>query len=667
MSGIMNAFWLTAELCTDGLWRASWQGAIAIAIVLAIARWCTFLSPRIVCWLWRLACLKMLVALLWSQPLSLAVLPAAPTEGAAAKPALFSAAAHVAAAESPLIEELNLPPAPHLAEQGGLTFRDVLFLLWLAGVSYGIGGIARQWNSMRRLLSSASIASSDLLNAIGRQEAERLRVCHPPRLYLSSCVESPLLTGVWRPAIVLSAFVQEAFDAPELRLMLAHELAHHRRRDLLWNWLPVIVRTVFFFHPLVWVLVRSWSEAQEAACDELLIQSGVAQRAEYGRLLLKLAVREPIQSQPRLAAAGVLGAYRNLERRILAMTRVKPSSFRHIGIAAALLSLLATFGLIPWRLVAQESPRTTALAHNPADSNKSDRLPGKIYVWAALELKSASDTTERYRGVIAIDPNTGKWEKVGPLGQMLRVSPDARRAAFTEYRKSGDNVTWDLFLADIDNPQPARLVEDVNLSAWSPDGHRLLYRVMATTQPLRGATWEIDLTTKEKHKLPIPETDGVNDWSPQGDWLVTVSDRHPPIGSGYQLYVMHPDGADERRITQGEGLNVYPRFSGDGKHLVYDHQRKGEDSLWVVDIDGSNARQVASERNDHDEPSGACWSPDNRWLAVRLVDWELVPGQKHKSDSNWRIELIAVDGSSRRSLDLHDVVTTIFLQIPDWR
>ena len=37
-----------SDFCATGLWRATWQGAVAIGLVSAIGRWCTFVSPRIV-------------------------------------------------------------------------------------------------------------------------------------------------------------------------------------------------------------------------------------------------------------------------------------------------------------------------------------------------------------------------------------------------------------------------------------------------------------------------------------------------------------------------------------------------------------------------------------------------------------------------------------------
>jgi hypothetical protein len=69
----------TALWC-ECLWRATLQGGIAIAAAWAITHCCHFLSARVRCWVWRMACLKLLVALIWSQPLDLPMLPARPIE-----------------------------------------------------------------------------------------------------------------------------------------------------------------------------------------------------------------------------------------------------------------------------------------------------------------------------------------------------------------------------------------------------------------------------------------------------------------------------------------------------------------------------------------------------------------------------------------------------------
>ncbi len=59
------------------LWRASWQGGVALILILVICRAIRKIPAHVQCWLWRLAFLKLLIAGLWIVPLELRWLPPA--------------------------------------------------------------------------------------------------------------------------------------------------------------------------------------------------------------------------------------------------------------------------------------------------------------------------------------------------------------------------------------------------------------------------------------------------------------------------------------------------------------------------------------------------------------------------------------------------------------
>jgi WD40 repeat protein len=431
-------------------------------------------------------------------------------------------------------------------------------------------------------------------------------------------------------------------------------------------------------------------------------------------LLLKLTLRWQQRSGTSLIAARMFGSSHNLERRIRTMARVRAFSSRRLIITALMLSLVAVPGIVPWRLVAQESPPAAARAAKtstsvvPAQptsslqpsfigSTSSDgalinfsffvggELPGKIYTWASLELKTLSGGTERFGGPIAIDPNTGKWEKLDIDGASIRVSPRADLLTFCRYGQPDPQTRFrksDVFFSNPQGGQPVRVAENGSGAVWSPDGKRLLYHVnhkkMSEDIGFRGTVWIFDLASKQSTKLPVPETDEVDDWSLTGDWVVTVSDRHPPFGHGYQLYVMHPDGTDQRRLTQGDGLNCYPRFQPVTNRIAYHHQGHNFESLWLVDFDGSNRKQLLStDQEGRGGLNGAAWSPDGKWLAVARFDWEsrfVGEGETKKREffrgggsAKDRLEIISPDGSSRGPLKLDRVVDASFFAQPDWR
>jgi beta-lactamase regulating signal transducer with metallopeptidase domain len=726
MSDWLNAVGFWIEPWNQRLFQASWHGAVVLAVAWAIARWCTFLSPRVICWVLRLACLKLVVALFWVEPIGLPLLPATPA-GIVTRETLVTRAtsAQVGPEEPPLIERFRLvgqidPQMRPVSNRIGLP--ALLQSLWLVGFCGCVMITIRRWFLIRRLCGEAQSTRSVVLQHAFRLEAQRLGIHHLPKLRLSRRADGPLLAGIGRPTIVLPNGAEESFDESELRLMLAHELAHLKRRDLLWNWLPTIVGSLFWFHPLVWLIKRRWCEAQEAACDEMLIQNHVARPAEYGRLLLKLAAGWPQQSGAALIAAGMFGSYRNLERRILTMTRVRAFSSRRLIITALVLSMVAVPGIVPWRLVAQEAGRaaeraaktsssaipaqrtgnvqpgdrlaqaqsfTGSISTDGTSSNSSssvaEQLPGKIYTWASLNLKTPTGAAEIFGGPIAIDPNTGKWEKLGIDGAAIRVSPLGDMLSFSRQGPPDPQTGFtnsEVFFSNLRGGQPVRVAENGSSTVWSPDGKRLLYHVndrkKSADVGFRGAVWIFDLATKQTTKAPLPETDDVSDWSLTGDWLVTVSDRDPPFGHGYQLYVMHPDGTDQRRLTQGDGLNCYPRFQPATNRIAYHHQGHGFDSLWLVDFDGANRKQIlSSDLEGHGAPNGAAWSPDGKWLAVARFDWEsrfIGWGKTKKRElfrgtgsSKDRLEIIAPDGSSRGPLKLDHVVDARFFAQPDWR
>ena len=58
----------------------------------------------------------------------------------------------------------------------------------------------------------------------------------------------------------------------ELKPVIAHELAHLKRGDLLWGLIASIAQGLFFFHPLIRLIRREYTLAQEMACDAVSME-----------------------------------------------------------------------------------------------------------------------------------------------------------------------------------------------------------------------------------------------------------------------------------------------------------------------------------------------------------------------------------------------------------
>lgn len=392
----VNAF---AASWADALIRASWQGGLVIALVWIVCRLWPGLPPTPRGWLWRLAYAKLLLGLLWLPPLALPLLPrppappppapaAAPPSRTTSPPLPDVPSAASATALAPSLAPLPAPPAAMplrpLPSRPTLPTVQTWFLVaWLLGVLVSLGRVAAAWRRAHILYYASTPLADEALRADAADLCRRLGIRRVPPLRVSDGLVSPLLLGLTRPAILLPAFVLTDSPRPELRLMLAHELAHLARRDLLWNALPLLAQRLFFFHPLVWLAGHEWSLAQEIACDAQAVETTGTTPSAYGRMLLGIATRRRASAASLFPTLAVAGSRHTLRRRLFAMQHIGTTSRPRLVLAAALtLALLAVSVLLPWHVVAQSKPPQSV---SPVPAQKENSLMEKYPMDFALQ------------------------------------------------------------------------------------------------------------------------------------------------------------------------------------------------------------------------------------------------------------------------------------------
>ena len=138
----------------------------------------------------------------------------------------------------------------------------LLALLWLCGLAAAVlARVVRRRMLIRALLRGAQpLAAEDPLRTPGRLDGGAAVI-------LRGRSRAPFTFGTLRPVVVLPCRGELA-PAVE-RSLLAHELAHVRRRDDLRAGLTALVAALYWFHPLAWIAARRLTLAREAACDRV--------------------------------------------------------------------------------------------------------------------------------------------------------------------------------------------------------------------------------------------------------------------------------------------------------------------------------------------------------------------------------------------------------------
>lgn len=185
-----------------------------------------------------------------------------------------------------------------------------------------------QRNGQLFWLVSALLVSGSILfvNQIQMRKFRRNRIFWGKKgrlcIYRVSGLKSPCLYGCIRPAIYLpEQIVQMSED--EVEQMILHEYVHYRHGDHIWSFLRVILLSVYWFHPLVWLAVSVSRKDAELFCDESVIRRlGDDARVSYGMVLIRMAAeRKP--SDLCYTAVPMSKKGEEMERRIRAICQRK--------------------------------------------------------------------------------------------------------------------------------------------------------------------------------------------------------------------------------------------------------------------------------------------------------------------------------------------------------
>ena len=97
------------------------------------------------------------------------------------------------------------------------------------------------------------------------------------------------------------------------------------------------------------------------------------------------------------------------------------------------------------------------------------------------------------------------------------------------------------------------------------------------------------------------------DVSPDGQWIT-----FDLLGDIYRMPI---SGGKTTLLRGGLPFEVQPRFSPDGKHILFTSDAGGADNIWMMQADGSNAKQVTKE--DFRLLNNAVWMPDGEYFVAR--------------------------------------------------
>ena len=264
-------------------------------------------------------------------------------------------------------------------------------------------------------------------------------------------------------------------------------------------------------------------------------------------------------------------------------------------------------------------------------------------------------------------------------------SPDRSLIAFISDR-TGAQTLWVMSTDGAGEEMPFKDFEQVTDFRWAPDSSRLAM-VAGDTSGGRIVVGDIETGVIEPLTLE-GEKALLGDWSPDGDWVVyTLSDedrmglykRNPrgvqeiqltsgqdtnpvwsPKGSliafnrpgddgDLDIYVVSPDGEDERVLYYTNGMETGFEWSPDGRRLVFVSDQDGNREIYLMDVDGKDEPiRLTRNRVADDLPR---WSKDGKYILFTS-----------DNDGDFDLYTMYRDGTGQRRITSNDTDEVQF----DW-
>jgi beta-lactamase regulating signal transducer with metallopeptidase domain len=261
--------------------------------------------------------------------------------------------------------------APSLAARQGPDWRAILAWTWGVGVALMAFARALRIDRFRRLLHAAQPASSTVLG-IAEGIARRLGLRRIPEVAMLPVRLSPLVWSLGgRPRVLLPAALFERLDAEAQEALLAHELAHVRRKDHWVRLLELVITALFWWHPVVWWTCRQLRELEEQCCDSLVLGTVPHGARAYATALLDTLdfLSEQSVAVPLLATGA--NSSDSLARRIKMLKNHVPVVRLTVGrilvlLAAAAIPMVVAFAAEPPQTDAPPRPSDQQSAEKPA-------------------------------------------------------------------------------------------------------------------------------------------------------------------------------------------------------------------------------------------------------------------------------------------------------------
>jgi Tol biopolymer transport system component len=230
--------------------------------------------------------------------------------------------------------------------------------------------------------------------------------------------------------------------------------------------------------------------------------------------------------------------------------------------------------------------------------------------------------------------------RIAIVGAATAAAAGQGAARWTIYLTSNRQGDSEIYSMNADGSGVRRLTHTPGFDGFavpSPNGRKLLY------YQNQGGVWLMNADGSGKRDLTPNGGGSPGGWSPDGKKIVFDTGRD----GNNEIYVMNSDGSAQRNLSPSPSSDERAAgWSPDGRTILFATDRDGNWEIYAMNADGSNARNLTRNPGNDGGIGGvraALWSPDGRRIAFAST-------RDTRSDDNPELYVMNADGSGLRRL-----------------
>ncbi|NMM64928.1 M56 family metallopeptidase [Clostridium sp. P21] len=257
-------------------------------------------------------------------------------------------------------------------------------------------------------------------------------------LMYTNYISSPCLHGIIHPIIFIPQKAAKNISDQKFKYIIMHELCHLKRKDILINWITIVLNAVYWFNLIIRYGFCKMKQDCEISCDsDVLKYLKNNENIQYGHTIIKILEINNANNSL-IGTTSMIKNKSEIKRRIAMISRHKKVSLRSIILSILVVAIIGSVGLTKAsNLKTDDNSSSVSVSEvNPAAGFDNDEHNNTFGLWSGKDSYKISENGKDYNiniksnikfGTVNIQIYNDKevlFKKSSPKDETIKISKE---------------------------------------------------------------------------------------------------------------------------------------------------------------------------------------------------------------------------------------------------